>query len=265
MMKSLHDRQKKEKLKKMLSLSAGAVVVLLALVYVASHTLKNGSQNTARPFWHMGSRIGTGVESFFIYLESKTKLKKENDIFFQQLTEAETLVLDRNMLLHENEQLKELLGRIDASGFTLSAVLAKPHASLYDALIIDTGTLEGVAVGNKVFAFGSVLLGEVSDVGTKTATVKLFSAPGNELNARIETLNIDVTITGRGGGNFEMTIPRDVTVISGTQLFLPGITPHIVATVEKNVSDERDPFQKILLTSPVNVNELNWVEVEKTK
>lgn len=75
--------------------------------------------------------------------------------------------------------------------------------------------------------------------------------------------NIFTEIVGRGGGNFEMVMPKDLTLAKGDQAVLPGIVPYVLGIVETTISDPRDPFQKALLVSPVNIQELKFVEVEK--
>jgi hypothetical protein len=70
-------------------------------------------------------------------------------------------------------------------------------------------------------------------------------------------------LVGRGGGNFEMILPRDLVVANEATVVLPGITPYVVAVVETILTDPRDSYQKALLASPINIFELNLVEVEK--
>jgi hypothetical protein len=47
------------------------------------------------------------------------------------------------------------------------------------------------------------------------------------------------------------------------EVLLPGIKPAVVAIVAKSITDARDPVQTFILTSPININELNWVQVVK--
>ena len=62
-----------------------------------------------------------------------------------------------------------------------------------------------------------------------------------------------------------MIIPRDLTLAEGDQAVLPGINPYVVGIVQTIISDPRDPFIKALLTSPVNMQELKFVEVEEQR
>lgn len=74
-----------------------------------------------------------------------------------------------------------------------------------------------------------------------------------------------VELSGRGGGNFEMEAPRDVSILVGAEAVMPGITPYVLGKVAAVISDPRDAIQKFLLTAPVNVRELKFVEVEVKK
>ena len=59
-----------------------------------------------------------------------------------------------------------------------------------------------------------------------------------------------------------MILPRDFVLEKGTEVVLPGITPYVIGIVQTIISDPRDSFQKALLSSPVNIQEIKFVEVE---
>ena len=64
-------------------------------------------------------------------------------------------------------------------------------------------------------------------------------------------------------GNFELILPRDFVIAEGAEVVLPGAFPYVLGTVKTIISDPRDAFQKALIVSPVNIQELKFVEVEK--
>ena len=144
---------------------------------------------------------------------------------------------------------------------TLAVILAKPNQSPYDTLVIDVGTEQNLEVGDMVFAFGNVPIGRVSDVNQSSSKVVLFSSSGEKIQVLVGDISME--ISGRGGGNFEMVLPRDIILQKGDSAILPGIMPYVVGIVETIISDPRDSFQKALLTSPVNIQELKFVEVAK--
>jgi hypothetical protein len=93
--------------------------------------------------------------------------------------------------------------------------------------------------------------------------VILFSNPREKTEVVVSGKNIFIELVGRGGGNFEMATSKDLVLDKGMEVVLPGINPYTVAIVEKNISDPRDSFDKVLLVSPINIQEIKFVQVEK--
>src|SRR3989338_2093783 len=143
----------------------------------------------------------------------------------------------------------------------VSAILAKPNKSFYDTLVIDIGLKQGVKVGDSVFALGNIPIGRIAEVHAYSSKVILFSNSGEKTQVVINK-NIFMEVVGRGGGNFEMAIPKDFNLSKGSEVVLPGIMPNVLAVVETVLSDPRDSFQKALLVAQVNIQELKFVEVE---
>jgi len=169
-----------------------------------------------------------------------------------------------NSILDDNSKMEEILGRKNAkANIVLAGILSKPNQSPYDTLIIDAGANNGIAPGQRVFALGNVPIGRIAEVYSNSAKVILYSNPGEQTEVVISGKDTFMQIVGRGGGNFEMILPRDFVIENGTEVVLPGITPYTVATVQTIISDPRDSFEKALLASPVNIQELKFVEVEK--
>ncbi len=259
-------RNKQQQRKKITAGVSAAAVVLLILVF-KSPVLK-GFESAAhaifRPFISLKIAIGNGASSFGANFNSKKSLMSENEDLKNQLEEVKISAIDRGILLDENFKLKEILNRKSpAANLTLATILLKPNQSPYDTLIVDIGDDAGIKKGDRVFAYGNILIGSVSDVYGSSSNVKLYSTPGETLSLIVGGKDIYTDAVGRGGGNFEITLPQGVDVPEGTELSIPGIIPKIVAIVEQVISDPRNPFQKILARSPVNVQELKFVEIEK--
>ena len=119
-----------------------------------------------------------------------------------------------------------------------------------------------IKTGDIVFALGSVPVGRIAEVYTNSSKVTLFSNAGEKTQAIISDKNVFMELIGRGGGNFEMILPRDLTLQKGDQAIMPGLSPYVLAITETIISDPRDPFTKALLRSPVNIQELKFVEIE---
>jgi cell shape-determining protein MreC len=207
---------------------------------------------------------GSVVNGFSSYFNSKKLLFLENENLKMQIAIYEGKNSNYNSILEENLKLKDTLGRkIEKVDLILASILSKPNRSPYDILVIDIGVKDGAYVGQKVFALGNVPIGKIADVYESTSKVVLFSSPGEKTDVIISGNSVVMQLVGRGGGNFEMILPRDFTIEKGVEVILPGITPQVVGVVDTILSDPRDSYQKALLLIPVNIFQLKFVELEK--
>ncbi|MBU0999049.1 rod shape-determining protein MreC [Patescibacteria group bacterium] len=256
---------KKIKRKKFFKIVLG-VVFLVILFYFRSGILgglSNVSQIIFRPVLVIGHNLGEKFKNLGIYFASKNFLFQQNQSLQFKLSEAEMKMINYNAVVADNVNFREILNRKnDKINMVLSAILSKPNQSVYDTLVIDAGTMEGIKIGDLVFSLGNLPIGRVDSVYENSSKVILFSNPGDKTQAIISGKNIFMELVGRGGGNFEMILPRDLTLQNGDQVVMPGLFPYILAEVATIISDPRDPFIKALLTSPVNVQELKFVEIE---
>lgn len=268
---------KKIKKKKFLSVILFVFICLVLFYFRLGiwNSLSLFSHIVFRPVLAVGNSIGNKLGSVGSYFVSKKTLYLENENLKLELDKSKAMMTNYDSILAENMNFKEILGRKDetrpngSSGretvMILSAILSKPNQSLYDTLIIDIGINQGLQIGDIVFALGNVPIGRISNTYANSSKVILFSNSGETTQVVVGEKNIFMELKGRGGGNFEMIIPRDFTLQKGDQVVLPGIFPYVVGIVETIISDPRDPFIKALLTSPVNIQELKFVEVEIQK
>lgn len=257
---------KKEKRKKFLKITVG-VVVFLTLFYFKANVFNGFSylgQRVFRPVLVVGNSIGQKLGNLGAYFASKSSLSRQNENLQSQLSSEEARMLNYDLVLSENESLKEILGRISTKeDMVLAGILSKPSQSPYDTLVLDAGAKQGINTGNIVFAFGDIPIGRIAEVFPSSSKVVLFSNAGEKTQAIVRDKNNFFELVGRGGGNFEMILPRDLTLQEGDLMTMPGINPYTLARVETIISDPRDPFTKALLSSPVNIQELKFVEIGK--
>ena len=250
---------------------AGLVIVSIFLRFNIFSPISSFFHRLAVPIWKIENSVKDTFSSRQFLVQSKKSLFDENKLLQKRLEEYRVDVLYKKILFDENQKLKEILGRVpeitsgeNGQEFILGVILAKPNRSPYDTLVIDLGKNADIKVGDNVFAQGSILIGRVEEVFKTSSKIKLFSTAGEKLDVVLSEQNIHTTLTGRGGGNFEMTLPRDVEIKEGADVIFPSINSYLVALVKKINYDPRDPFQKILLISPVNIQHLKFVEVLRT-
>lgn len=265
-------QNKKIKQVKIFKIASGAI--LLAILFFARapifDALSYSSGEIFRPVLSAGRGIGSWGRGLSAYFLSKKFLLKENESLQNELAELDLRMANYDVLVQENESLKNILARAPSDRrFILAAILAKPNQSPYDTLLLDIGEKDGVSSGSLVFARGYIPIGRIESVSPNTAKAVLFSSPGEKTQAVIpislllaERRDLFWELVGRGGGNFELLLPRDFILNKGDIATLPGLSNEAVAVTETILSDPRDPFKKALLKSPVNIQEIKFVQVE---
>lgn len=161
----------------------------------------------------------------------------------------------------ENVVLKETLGRNEGPKGVLAHVVTPPNRSIYDTMLIDAGAAERIVVGNTVYGLHDVALGKVLTVYEHSALVSLFSTSGVQTPGSVVGSGISVTLTGRGGGEYEIRMPRDIRFARGDVIAEQSAHANILAVVESIQADSRDPFITIRAKAPLNLQALPWVLV----
>jgi cell shape-determining protein MreC len=243
------------------------VVALIIIVPVTRNVIRGGARFVGMGIVRASNSVGGWFSSVGTAFRSKNALEKENENLKSQLSDINEKLLADDSLRAENENLKSAMGRTTTEHFILSAVLAKPPRSIYDTLLVDGGEKAGMSIGQSVYANGEIPIGKIESVQSSSALVRLFSSPKVSTLSTLDIPNatgishIDITLVGHGGGNFQTSVPRDLVIPSDAKVFSKGINPHMMAVFQKVTSDARDPFQALLLTTPVNIQELNFVEI----
>ncbi len=236
------------------------VVIVTLIAFIFPSFFPAVFTKIASPFWK-GEHALTGAAASV--LVTKDELVAENANLKNEIETMKSQGLDAGLLQSENDELKAMLGRTTEKNLVLGVILHKPPVSPYDILVIDVGQKEGITKGDRVLASGNIVIGEVAEVNGEISKVKLYSSPGEKYDIVIGTNNIPATATGRGGGNFETVLPRELKIAVGDTVTIPSISPLIFGTVGTLLGDPARPFETILFKNPVNISTLKWVEVVK--
>lgn len=203
------------------------------------------------PFLKMKATIGGWWENVKTDFAEKKALQEENNSLQEKIMQLETKAALNEATNEESEAAK--------TAFLAAYIISRPPATPYDMLIIDSGAGDGIKEGMQVSAFGNVLLGYVADVFNDMSKIKLISSFGEETNVFFELSLTPAIAIGRGGENFEITLPRSINVDIGERVLTLGKQPMLVGIVERIEKQEADPFQKIIFRLPVNLQYLNQV------
>ncbi len=253
--------------RRVLILVVGVCVLVVGFTYlVIPHVFAGMVTALATPFWRASFSIESGA------LRSTPQLLEELESLRREHADYEVRLETIRAVERENSELKKILGRdmiisttsaqIEDQGL-LAAVLKRPPIQVYDELIVDVGSDDGVTSGDLVYAPGRVLVGKVSSVLGSSAHVLLFSSPGQQYEVMIGSHHIPATAVGRGGGQYEAQVARDISVTEGDFVEVPSLDDRPFATVTTVISDPTQPFKTILFAPTVNMYELRWVMVKK--
>jgi rod shape-determining protein MreC len=220
----------------------------------------SGAVHTAAvPLWKAGDSIASTFKPF-AFFSSRREVYLENKDLKTQVDVLSAKLVDRSLLREENKKLKELLGREGESSRVLGVVLSRPARTPYDTLVVDVGEKHGVSKGDRV-VLESVLLGEVSEVYYSSSKVTLFSTAGNAIQVIVGTEGIPAEAVGKGGGVYEITLPRESEVYVGDTVYLSNLEPLVLGVVDTIEEDPNDAFETIHVMSAINPYTISFVEV----
>lgn len=236
------------------------VVIVLITVFVIAPFLQSVIRG---PLW-LARSVEVSGGDVVTMMTPKALLVEKNKQLQEQIKTYEAQVLALQQLRDENDQLKKEVSFVTHNQEVVTVqVLGKPNQSLINSMVIGAGDKQGVHVGQLVTTQGNLGVGTVVGVASQTATVALFGAPQFSGDVLLVNKNITVPATGKGSGNFEIHIPREVAVSDGDLLAFPENPQVVVGVVKSIIFDPRDPFQTVLARAPVNVQELRFVQVVK--
>ncbi|MFZ2038831.1 MAG: rod shape-determining protein MreC [Minisyncoccia bacterium] len=217
-----------------------------------------------RPLWKLENVIEVLLIDSANLFSSKRSLVEENRALREAKNKTDYYVLVNDFLRQENLSLQEALGRKDEKQQSVLAyVLSKPGISFYDEIIVDAGNNFDIKVGDLVSVDGTIVLGEVTEVFSKTSKVSLFSTPNAVTNVLLGPNSIQAEAKGIGSGNFIVRLPKETELKEGDSVVVPSISLNVFGVVEKIVSEASDTFQNVYFKNPVNLLELKFVEIIK--
>ena len=238
-------------------------LILCGLAYLFPDVVRNTTRTVSLPFWH-GSSALTGayshIKEFFIF---KNTLISENAILKAEAASLKLKEMDYDILMKENQDLKNQLGRLDISPRILSKVLSKPPSSPYDTFILDAGSNQGVALGNKVYLSDNVIIGLIKNVTPRTSLVELFSSSAVKQESVLSRTGASYGLNGNGGANFVLEVPKDADILWGDVFIYPALTTSVIGAVYYIDTNSQSAFKTVYIRIPGNVFTAQSVYIEK--
>jgi cell shape-determining protein MreC len=231
------------------------VAVIVAVNIFFPHLVPALANSVASPFWRLEFAVKNGS------LDTVEKLLNENAELKRAIEENSSNAEMIAYVQKENDELRDMLGASSTINFVVAPIIKRPPSIAYDEFIIDAGLDQGVSTSSIIYVAGDVPLGKVINVFAKTSRVLLFSSPNVKHDVQIGPSYVGATATGRGGGQYEVELPRglNVSVDDFVTAFDLGQKP-----LGKIIHIDSDPsltFEKVIFSAPVNIYELKWVKV----
>ncbi|MFH0969582.1 MAG: rod shape-determining protein MreC [Patescibacteria group bacterium] len=205
------------------------------------------------------------------FLSSIGQLKNENEKLIKENRELLSLKISLEEAGRENEILRRELKLLPMDKFNLegaSLVGKDPHGK-GDWIEIDKGGKDGIGEEMPVVVGSGILIGKVSEVFPTTSKIVLLSNPGSAINAVDSKTGSKGVVRGEYGLGIIMDMvlqsealnQGDDVITSGIGKEFPrGLLIGKVSAV--NPSEDR-LFQKAIISSPVDFNNLQFVFVVK--
>lgn len=221
------------------------IIILLILHFTLPQLLSSAIMIIVKPFWNLNRGLEPDINML--------------------LPETQNIIISQ--LKKENIELKDMLGRKESRNLLIAYILKKPPFSAYDSFVLDVGTKDGVSIGDKVYASGNILIGDIAEVSYSSSKARLYSSYGTEYEIFIGEKNIQTKAIGRGGGTFEAVIPRDTKISEGDTISIPDISNSVFGVVGNIIADPTHVFSTVVFSQPINIYEQKWVliSLEKNK
>ncbi len=240
-----------------------AIIVLVFLSVIGASFFSGIFSRFGSWVWSGENALSGSLRNTADFFSSKESLLNENMELRERLQAMTVDTLAVDIARQENKELKEILGRDESRTSILASVLRTPPFSPYDTFILDIGKNKDIEVGNFVFVGGSNLVGEIVEVNTTSSKAQLFSSPGKTTPVLIGQKSIAVEAVGRGAGNFEIILSREINVQKGDAIVVPDVHSMLLGVVGQVDLDPAKTFQRVLFASPINIQDVRWVTVVK--
>lgn len=257
-----HSRANKAWLRSVLLMSA-----ILALVFIPFYfdgPLKNFGEiilsTTLKPLISIKNTVTSIYGTIKTSFADKNALTKENNSLKSAVQGLEIKLKQDELFREEYFALLEKFGREPQQNFLMARVMINFAELPYDTISLDLGKKSGVEEGMKITAYdGSIFIGTVRGVKENFSRGVLISSLNEEINVIFGKAQISAIARGRGNGELESILPRDIVVEIGEKVYTLNQKPLLVGFVGRIEKKAVDPLQKITIVLPVNIQDLRSV------
>lgn len=174
------------------------------------------------------------------------------------------------LLEEENNALRKQLAFLSAHSFVSvgADVIGKQIDPMGSTLIINRGSRDGIKESNPVIVYSGIVIGKIARVEEDMAIIRLITDNQSRIAATLMNKEKSIGLVEGGFGlSVRMTsVPQHEMIAIGDTVITSGLEkemPHglIIGQVESVEKEVYEPFQRAIIASPVDLQELTIVSV----
>lgn len=234
------------------------VVAVLIVIELIFHPFKGILSFVTRPLEGVRQGLFLGMEGVGAFFTSKPRLQEDNRLLKEEIQSLQRELQRSSLYQQENNSLRELLGVKEESPNNIVAqVIAHPPATVYDTLLVRFGEQQNnIFVGMPVF-YGSMYIGTVESIEADNALIRL--ATSDTLTQEVYVNEETILLTGKGGGTFEVTVPKGFEIAKGQILSHVRYPTQPFVIVEHIEADDVQAVQKVFLRAMFPLHSIRYV------
>ena len=158
------------------------LLVILLVAFISSQALSGGAGfltnfilNVREPISKAATAAGDLLEGIYGYVFRYEELQAENEALRIQLAEAQEAAREGSEAVEENRRYETLLGFADDNPdyvMEQARIVAWNTSNYSNSFTISKGSVNGIEAGDAVITEYGAFVGQVTEVGTSSATVR---------------------------------------------------------------------------------------------
>lgn len=250
-----------------------ALVILAVAIARGWLTPVTGAVGRAlSPIQRVVYSIGSGLFRTTSKIHKIPELASANEELEARILELEAETNERDVLIQENERLRNELGLLPREEFDLlgAEIIGFGSVSNQAVRIINRGSTDGLKKGDPVIVGKSVLIGKVIETREQTATIVLLTSEESSINITIANKEILGIVRGdHDVGLLLDLIPQQDELNIGDQIVTSGVGNDFpqqltVGTIEELRKTENEIFQQAFVKPARDPRYLREVFVIRT-
>ncbi len=245
-----------------------SLITLLGLIGWAA-TVEDTAVSALHPVQRAFRRAGEPISNLLRDLDDFGRLNSENRALrsrVEQLEAENARLREQQIQVRARQALLEVQAETEYPTVT-AYITTRDLTGLRTIIGIDRGADDGLRVGLPVLAAGGTLVGQVIDIRSQTAFVRLITDPDSAIRVFHQPSRSEVVATGDTQGNLEVRIPWTSAVELGHIFVTSGLDGEFpqglpVGRVSAAEGTVQDAFRHVVLDPIAPLDQIEQVLVQ---